>query len=177
MHQELHSHSGGVVLVWHRKSNMLFLQFPKPTPPHPHNNTMPSYNNNNNNGCMNNCYVVLVPTIALTSSRPASAGNCQQLACAAAAKAAKCEKDRIMAARICQAASQPGFLCAASGSKSSGANNGSHSSGPSVCPMSHIRRSTITPLPSSDRMRRSKTGLNSYGFKVNPKKLQISDLF
>ena len=32
----LHSHSGGVVLVWHKKSNTLFLQFPNQPLPHYH---------------------------------------------------------------------------------------------------------------------------------------------
>ena len=78
-----------------------------------------------------------------------------------------------MAAHIHRAASQPGFLHAASGSKSSGANNSSHSSGPSVHPTSHIRCGTITPLPTLDRMRRSNTtGLASNRrVKADPKEV------
>ena len=138
---------------------------------------MPSYNNNNN-GRANNHYIVLVPTVAPSSSRPAPAGNHQQLAHAVVAEAAKCEKDRIMAALICRAASQPSFLCAASGSKSSRANNGSHSSGPSVHPTSHIHHGMIAPLPTSDRMRRSNTTslMLNHWVKADPKEVADSDL-
>ena len=162
MHQELHSHSGGVVLVWHKKSNMLFLQFPKPTPPHHHNNTMSFFNNNNNNGCRNNCYIVPVPAVTPAPSRPAGAGNSHQLARVAADEAAKHEQDWRMAACIARAASQPGFICCAASnvvtgnksSSSSRAKNGSHSSRSSPCYTSHIHHGMVTPLPTADKTRR-----------------------
>ena len=166
MCQELHSHSGGVVLVWHKKSNMLLLQFPNPTPPHPHNPTMSFNNNNNNNnnnnsGRCNNHYIVLVPVVTPASSLPANAGNSRQLARAAVADATKHEQDHRMAVRIACAASHPSFICcttstnaAAGNNSSSGAKNGSQSSGSHPHYTSHIHCSMVTPLPVVDKMRR-----------------------
>ena len=121
-------------------------------------------NNNNNGGHFHNHYVVPVPSSALASSRPADAGNSQQLARDAAAKAACHEQDRRMAAHINQAVLQSGFICrttsanVASGNKSSsssaGAKNGSKSSGSSPHYTSHIRCGMVTPLPVVDKMRR-----------------------
>ena len=118
MRQELHSHSGGVVLVWHKKSNMLFSQFSNQPPPHFCNSTVSFFNNNNNNnnnnnGCHNNRYVVPVPAVAPAPSQPAEAGNSRQLACEATNEAARHEQDQRMAACIAHAASQPGLhpLC------------------------------------------------------------------
>ena len=68
-----------------------------------------------------------------------------------------------MAAHIAYAVSWPGFICHAasanvvSGNKSSsssGAKNGSKSSGSSPHYTSHIRHSMVTPLPAADKMRR-----------------------
>ena len=59
-----------------------------------------SNNNNNNSGCFHNRYVVPVPSSALASSQPADAGNSQQSARDAVAKAACHEQDRRMAAHI-----------------------------------------------------------------------------
>ena len=80
-----------------------------------------------------------------------------------------------MAAHICWAASQPNFLCATSGSKSSGANNGSHSSGPSVHPTSHIHHGTIAPLPTSDQMRRSNTTGPGCNHRVEADPKEVAD--
>ena len=116
-------------------------------------------NNNNNNGHCNNCYVVPVPVITLAPSQPAGAGNRSQLVHVATNEATCHEQDRQMAACIACAALQPGFICHAASanaapSSSSGANNGSKSSRLAPCYTSHICCSTVTPLPTADKMRR-----------------------
>ena len=91
------------------------------------------------------------------------------------AKATKRDQHQVMAAHIRRAASQPDFLCATSGSKSSGANNGSHSSGPSVRPTSHIHHGTIAPLPTSDQMRRSNTTGPGCNHRVEADPKEVAD--
>ena len=80
------------------------------------------------------------------------------------AEAAQHEQDRRLAANIHRAVRRPGFLRhaasanVASGNKynysSSRANNSSKSGGSSPRHTSHIRRGTVTPLPTADKMRR-----------------------
>ena len=121
-------------------------------------------NNNNNGKRFHNRYVV--PVSLGTTAAPGTnvPGNSRQSARNAAAEAAQHEQDRQMAARINRAVRRPGSLRratsanVASGNKyyssSSGANNGSKSSGMSPRYTSHIRRGTVAPLPAADKMRR-----------------------
>ena len=121
-------------------------------------------NNNNNGGRFHNRYVVPVPANGTTTTGPARAGNSRQSARDAAAEAARIEQDRRMATRINRALLRAGTIRraasanVASGNKfnssSSGANNGSKSSGTSPRYTSHIRRGTVAPLPAADKMRR-----------------------
>ena len=104
-------------------------------------------NNNNNNGRRNNCYIVPVPTVTPASSKPARAGNTQQLAHTAADEATCHEQDRRMAVRSANVAS-------GNKSSSSGAKNGSKSSRLPIHYTSHIRCGMVTPLPVVDKMRR-----------------------
>ena len=64
-------------------------------------------NINNNNRRHNNRYVVPVPAVAPATSKPAYAGNKQQLAHAATNEAERHEQDQRMAARIARAMRQP----------------------------------------------------------------------
>ena len=82
-------------------------------------------------------------------------------------------QDRITAANLRQAVSQPGFLHAASSSRSSRANDGSNSSRPVVCTSSHICHGPIAPLLSVDKMkRRNTTGpWSNCGVKADPKEV------
>ena len=122
-------------------------------------------NNNNNSGRFHNRYVVPVPVNGTTTFGPARAGNSRQSARDAAAEAARIEQDRWMATRLNRALLRAGTIrCVASAnvasgnkfnsSSSSGANNGSKTSGTSPRYTSHIRRGTVTPLPAADKMRR-----------------------
>ena len=119
--------------------------------------------NNNNGGRFHNCYVV--PVSLDTTAAPGThvPGNSRQSARNVAAEAAQHEQDRQLATNIHRAVRRPSFLCraasanVASGNKfnsSSGANNGSNSSGSSPRYTSHIRHGTVTPLPVADKMRR-----------------------
>ena len=106
---------------------------------------------------------------------PGHASHCQKLAkLAATAEAANRDQDRIMAACICRAASQPRFLHAASSSNSSRANNGSHSSSLMVRNTSHIHRSVVAPLLSSDRMKRS-TSSPGWNRRVKTDPQEVAD--
>ena len=120
-------------------------------------------NNNNNGGRFHNRYIVPVPANGTTTTGPARAGNSRQSARDAAAEAARIEKDGQMAARLNRALLREGTLrCTASAHVASGnkyysssrANNGSKLSGSSPHHTSHIRRSTVAPLPAADKMRR-----------------------
>ena len=108
----------------------------------------------------------MVPVSLGTTAAPGThvPGNSQQLARNVVAEAAQHEQDRQLPANINRAVCRPGFLHratsanVASGNKynssSSGANNGSKSSGSSPCYTSHIHRGTVAPLPMADKMRR-----------------------
>ena len=120
--------------------------------------------NNNNGGRFHNRYIV--PVLLGTTAAPGThvPGNSLQLARNIAAEAAQHEQDWQLATNIHRAVRRPGSLRRTTSanvafgnkyySSSSGANNGSKSGGSSPHHTSHIRCSTVTPLPAADKMRR-----------------------